>query len=88
MEVAEMRNLEYRLDVVMEICLIVRMVKAIYCQTDTVMGEKSAKLIEVGAVRHIQMMLVLDKYSRIDEIAAQHFFLNTEEAAARQKGKI
>jgi hypothetical protein len=88
MEVAEKRNLEYHPDVGMEICLIVRMVKAVYCQTDTVMGEKSAKVIEVGAVRYTQMMLVLDKYSRIDEIAAQHFFLNTEEAAARQKGKI
>jgi hypothetical protein len=87
MEVAEMRNLEYRLDVGMEICLIVLRVKAIYCQTDTVMGEKRVKVIEVGVVRHIQMMLVLDKYSRIDEIAAQHFFLNTE-VAARQKGKI
>jgi len=88
MEVVEKRSLEYSLDVEMEICLIVLVVKAIYCRTDTVTGEKKVKVTAVGAVRHIQTMLVLNKYSRIDGIAAQHFLLNTEEVAAMQKGKI
>lgn len=77
-EVAE-RKEEHCLVAEMEICLVVVVVKAAYCQRDTAKGIERARKIEAEVG---WMMLVLNACWKIDEKVGKDF-LNTGEVVER-----